>query len=718
MKKIIKTKVLDGCYYIQIPSINFSILCASPADVIKHLKKRELICPLDDGYENGPDAILLSDISVQNFQFSNLCEFPIAQMLFRQHRASKPMLIGDPKQVDRQLEYLTRGYYGLLNEYELKNSGLSEEEVRSLMEMKLGFIKESEERFEKRLDVNYLIDNQKTLLNHGVELQRYGLNRFELCFEDETIDIDLNLTKEERYESPYELGFSSLKSGDFSVIHSGQGDGWSIDNPSMSSILIYKDKIYLVDVPPNILDILNALGIGLNDIEGIFHTHAHDDHFAGLTSILLVDHKLKYYSSKVVRHSVMKKLSALLSLPYEGLEHYFDYVDLSLDTWSDIEGLEVKPKLSVHPVECNTFDFRTKKDGEYISYSHLTDIASFEVIDSMIKESDDQTSGISKSFSKDIKAHYLKARTLKKIDVGGGAIHGDAKDFIEDRSEKIILGHLESNKLTQIQKSIGSNAQFASFDHLIESSCCYIKKNALRFLESFFPSLEEDKYEPLLSCEIESLNPGTLILNERRKNEYVYLLLSGTVEKVSIDEPSSSYLYAGSFMGAKSIILDEIVNHTFRSLGFVNVLKIPKETYINFIDENNLYLDLDSLIIKSKILSQFWLFNSFLSPLVENRIVNAIEYEEYDEGEMIKDMDKGLCLIIDGYIGQYLNDELVATLKPKDYFAERHLLEFKQEPYTYKALDRVEIYIIPKDVLKNIPVIHWKLFSNYQHKAL
>ena len=45
-------------------------------------------------------------------------------------------------------------------------------------------------------------------------------------------------------------------------------------------------------------------------IEGIFHTHAHDDHFAGFTTLMRADHRIKYFATPLVRASVAKKLSA------------------------------------------------------------------------------------------------------------------------------------------------------------------------------------------------------------------------------------------------------------------------------------------------------------------------------------------------------------------------------------------------------------------------
>ena len=75
----------------------------------------------------------------------------------------------------------------------------------------------------------------------------------------------------------------------------------------MASIVIYQGKVYLIDAGPNIAYSLIALGIGVNEIEGVFQTHCHDDHFAGLSALMHRDHRVKYFATPFVRASVMKK---------------------------------------------------------------------------------------------------------------------------------------------------------------------------------------------------------------------------------------------------------------------------------------------------------------------------------------------------------------------------------------------------------------------------
>ena len=149
MGKISKIKVAEGIFFVSIPDADVYILCGCPADSVKHLMKKGLIVKREERgvvYETGPNAILLSDVLVQNGSFSNLAEFPVLQMLYRQgmllpdhpkNTGAKPLLIGSEDQVQAQLRYIHRGNYGLVSEEEIRETGIDAETAREMMALKL-----------------------------------------------------------------------------------------------------------------------------------------------------------------------------------------------------------------------------------------------------------------------------------------------------------------------------------------------------------------------------------------------------------------------------------------------------------------------------------------------------------------------------------------------------------------------------------------------------
>lgn len=457
LKNLHLTKITNGVFWLQIPEVDLYILCGCPADVVKHMMRKGQITETHTGqitFESGPNAILLSDSLLQKGEFSNLAEFPILQMMYRQgiaipshpnNKGINPILIGSEQQVNSQMEYILRGNYGLISLQEIMDSGVSGPEAEAMMRIKLKFAFGTIVKSEELLD-RCIVDQDLTEIRDGVSVRRVGFNKYEFHHRDKAVTVDLNLGPDEIYEAPYELGFHQINREFFAVVHTGEGDGWDIRRPCMASILMYKGDIYLIDTGPGIPHILLMLGIDVSEIKGIFHTHGHDDHFAGLPGLMQGDHQIKYYATALVRAAVAKKLSALMSMDEELFYQYFDVCDLEADSWNDIDGLEVKPIYSPHPVETNIFLFRALGEDGYKSYAHWADLTSFEVLESMIEE-DPSKPGISKEFYDVTRANYLIPADIKKVDIGGGMIHGQIQDFANDQSTKIILAH-RSDPLT------------------------------------------------------------------------------------------------------------------------------------------------------------------------------------------------------------------------------------------------------------------------------
>ncbi len=87
---------------------------------------------------------------------------------------------------------------------------------------------------------------------------------------------------------------------------------------------------------------------------------------------------------------------------------------------------------------------------------------------------------------------------LKKLDIGGGIIHGNAADFRVDKSSKIILGHL-SRPLNRSEKEIGSGAPFGTVDTIIPRfSKIIFSRCANDYLTTYFPNATQYQIASLL----------------------------------------------------------------------------------------------------------------------------------------------------------------------------------------------------------------------------
>ena len=220
-------------------------------------------------FETGPNAILLSDVMLQNGTFCNLAEFPVLQMLYRQgmiipdhpnNPGEKPMLIGLKELVEAQLHYIYRGNYGLVNREELLGAGASPELAEELLAMKLQFAF-GRIRHPRELVQAVDLGAEAVELKPGVWLRRLGLNHFEFRYDDDVVAVDLNLgARRDLSAALYPGRLIGFDREYFAVIHSGEGDGWDPNRPSMSIVLMFQGTIYLIDAGPNVQHSLTALG--------------------------------------------------------------------------------------------------------------------------------------------------------------------------------------------------------------------------------------------------------------------------------------------------------------------------------------------------------------------------------------------------------------------------------------------------------------------------
>jgi len=724
MGKIKRTEVIKGVYWVEIPEAELYLLCGCPEDATKHLMRLRLIVPTEkDGvtFQTGPNAVLLSDVALQNGKFCNLAEFPVLQMLYLQgmlipghpnNTGIKPMLIGAKDQIDAQMEYIYRGNYGLTSKEEIIAAGATPERADMIMRMKLKFAFGRFLPTEELLD-HRVVESEPVEIRNGVTIRRTKTNVFEVSYGGEEVTIDLTVKRGRNDRSAYPLGFQSIPRDYFSVIHSGQGDGWDINRPCMASILIYQGKVYLVDAGPNISYSLTALGIGVNEIEGIFHTHCHDDHFAGITSLLRTDRRIKYYATPLVRVSVFKKLSALLSMDEDQIDNYFEVQDLEMDTWNDLGGLEVRPFLSPHPVETSAFFFRAFWESRYLTYAHLADIASFQVLENMVTD-DDSAPGMSQADVDLTREYYLTPVDLKKIDIGGGMIHGEVEDFKDDVSDKIVLAH-RSEPLTNKQKEIGSSAPFGIVDTLIPDTSGNLRRFTFDFLRKYFPDMEHHYLRTLLNNPIVEFMPGAIILRKGRVPEDVFLIVTGTVEKIRSEDDVYNIISAGGLIGEYTGIHGLPSSSTYRTVNFVRALRITARSYAELISKTNLNELIDRRAKIREMLEQTWLFGETVSPPVQNKISDAMVLHEYDADVAIDDIPAGAIFIIEsGKVEQSRDGVVIGDLGPRGFFAEEQVLFDRTGEFSYRTAEPCRIYEVPGSIINDVPIVMWKLLEAYE----
>jgi hemerythrin len=717
--------ISSGVHLVEIPEAGLSVLCGCPADSVKLLMKKGIIVgSRKDGVvvETGPNAILLSDASTQSETFCNLSEFPILQMLYRQgmmvpghpgNTGRKPMLIGLESQVRSQSQYIFRGNYGLASLEEIMAVGVPQETAKDYLRMKLWFafgrVRPTEEMLESRF-----VGSSPVELRSGATVRRLGFNLYEFAFRGEKARVDLNLRQGERYPASYSLGFHKIRREYFSVVHLGEGDGWDTEKPCMGSLITFQGRIYLIDAGPNIEQSLTAIGISVNEIEGVFHSHSHDDHFAGFTSLVRCDHRIKYYATPLVRASVVKKLCALMGMEEAMVSRYFEVHDLQPGEWNDVDGLQVKPEISAHPVETNVFQFRALWEGGYRTYAHLADVVAFDTLHRMASAPADAP-GVSKAFAERLERELLAPADLKKLDAGGGLIHGAASDFARDQSGRLILSHVVG-ELSDAQKEIGSNAVFGREDVLIPANVDYEAQSAFRFLSAYFPEASAHSVRMLANCRLVPFNAGSIIYKKGEQVRSLFLILNGVGEVVDTQQGTHKFLSGGTLVGELASLVDEPSFWTVRACSYVTALEIPRQLYLAFIRENSLEDATRRLLANRRFLQGTWLFGEMLSFPVERAISSEMERRHAAAGSRIEPgAVPQLCLVAGGEV------ELLRERKPWErlsvggFWGEDAVLDGKRI-YEARAVTDVDLFQVPSRLIAGIPIVQWRLLQTREKR--
>lgn len=716
------TQVSVGIYWLQIPEANLYILCGCPAESVKHLMRRGFISTKIDkniSYETGPNAILLSDLFVQNGNFSNMAEFPVLHMLYRQgmilpehpnNTDIKPILLGNEQQLRAQLEYIRRGNYGLFSEAEIIETGIDSKMAKEMMKIKhhfaFGQIKSADELLDQ-----VTIDQEFKEIRNGVKVRRIASNQFEFFYRGETVSIDLNLPENTHYSFPYTLDYHHIPREYFAIVHSGEGDGWDLERPSMGSLIIFQGRIYLIDAPPNITYTLEKLGIDISEVHGVFHTHIHDDHFSGLPNLILSSHKVKYFATAMVRSSTAKKLAALLSMEESCLEQFFDVHDLILNEWNDCDGMQVLPLYSPHPVENNFFIFKADDKNGSKTYAHLADLTQFSILEQMNL---DKTSRVDKNFINKIKSDYLIPANVKKIDIGGGLIHGIASDFVDDTSEKILMAHT-ARPLTNREKEIGSAAPFGSTDILIPSNQNFLRRLAFYHLHSIFPTITPHQLDSLLIAPVLLINPGSIIRQRQHDYEHIDMILTGVVEYIHDNNNIAFTLSSCSLIGEQSLYSENQAGGTWRALSHVNLMRFSSHSFKSFLERANLKTTFIKKCQVIKFLFTTHLFGEKLSYALLNTIASATRIVTLSYQDSIEiNAPKTLFLIRSGQ----LSNEKNLQVNKGEFLGEENFIPNVVNLDSYQAMTETHVFIIEGVCLEEIPIIFWKLLDQYNKKQM
>ena len=391
----------------------------------------------------GPCGVLLNDEIETDGRINNFMEFPILHMFYVQGffgsanaHGFKPKAIGRKNVLESQLDYLQYGNYGVNDLDFLVDAGVDADFAGQLIKQKRFFAYGNIPDVRDLVDA-YFFDDGKIEIFKGIFIERIRPNVFRFTDGEEEAWVDLDEDGKERFDLPVQFEERELPSARFAVVDTGCGDGWDGYRTSFGAMLAASGKYFLVDAGNGIRSHVANLGVNRDNLEGIFISHVHDDHFIGLVDFVDDEKKFKVYSTLLVRESIRRKFNALTGQDFDSR---FEWIEVRYDEWSDLGLFEVMGLHTAHPIENALFAFRCRDaKGTPKTFAYFGDLASFRILDRMKENQGGQA--VDPAFIDKIIENYFLKADLKKVDVGGGAIHGYFKDFEKDAGGEVIFGH-------------------------------------------------------------------------------------------------------------------------------------------------------------------------------------------------------------------------------------------------------------------------------------
>ncbi|MBF0197539.1 MAG: cyclic nucleotide-binding domain-containing protein [Planctomycetes bacterium] len=598
--KIQLIPICPGSHLLQIKDLGISWIFNPWPDISKFLIQKELSF----------NGVVCPDTRVQHGVNCNLIEFPLLHALFNQgmiFKGLKPVMIGTSFQLENNSSGFKRAMYGFYNTKELRALGMEADEANALMKEIKGLSYNGIMPIEDLLEFCVLepLEDNPTLKSatkfKGMKIWKENVNVFVVQWRGETVTIDCNLKEDEQYSPPLKIDVKNIPFTMFQVIDTGEEDGFS-PNSCMHTVVQWREKIICIDLPMNVSYLLERISISKYEIDAVIFTHCHDDHIGDLPLLMQLGKKIKILCPRVIWQSILLKAASMLYMAPEEFDRYFDYTPLEYGKDFHYCGLRIMAFPSIHSVPCALYRIRGMIRGEWKTYCHLSDILNLKRTRELLKNGI-----ISKKRYNAYREFLLQKADIKKIDVGtvtgmeAFSVHGHWRDFIDDETDHIILGHINANLLDEeAQVQVGQLAVVGSARDLsmgMEHS--YIDKyieRAIKFLTDYMLIIVNEKLlrgelsrediddvvRQFANQEIKLIQPRTPFLKTGQESTYVDMVVSGIgsvwesnkkgVKRIAI-------IQAGDLIGDMGVLRKEPRNASIRADTYMRVLRIPGQLF-------------------------------------------------------------------------------------------------------------------------------------------
>jgi hypothetical protein len=257
-----------------------------------------------------------------------------------------------------------------------------------------------------------------------ISLERLGPSAFRILYGEEAFEIDLTVTQE---QTPvYQINQQPMDKspGRFNLTVLGRSNGFDPNDPANGYLLNIDGKIVLWDCPAYLHQHLQKLKVEPGEIDALILSHVHEDHID--TSESLRDPPFDLYATPEVYLSLLVKLAAVFGCSVEEAKRYHNWKPIQLGTAMNFCGATFEFFHAVHAIPALGCRIAAQANGKqgllHVSGDHL----SVETLRTML-----DNGGISQRRFDFVMNLLTGEETLILMDAGGGAIHGDYRDYLD-----------------------------------------------------------------------------------------------------------------------------------------------------------------------------------------------------------------------------------------------------------------------------------------------
>ncbi len=671
---------------------DFSILFGCPPEIIKHLIVQNV--PF-------PDYIVIPDTLYRHSVLQNATEFPLYYFLFVQghfFKGKKLSIIGQSNHIENNRRLLS-----------LTLLGPTKEEYQAIGDSPFfdGLYKESralsvKDKEGKEIPIDGLVDFlsfQKDKIDTGqFSLSHEDLNVYKVKGER----IDINFTDEQI--PPYNLNpdFVPMRPEKFGVDVLGGASGFSARNPCSGLVLNYNSDHMLIDCVPYLEYSLNARGISKQQIKSIFLSHIHDDH-CNIFPLILFNNKIKFLGTKEVFWMACRKLALMTQHETSEFYSYFDFIELEPYQPNDFYGITITPHYTVHSIPTIGATFSMLCEGHERDIVFVGDNKNLPDIKKMVEEG-----SVSQDKYDRLLSLYRDRHDILFADGGMGLLHGDPRDSLESKSDRVVFLHLEKLP-AEFDTTFTLATHGKRFAIQDADDRAYLIKTMLK-LNHHFPGISEEWETTLLSkLHIVKYNKGDVIMKQgSTSNGVISLILSGNVSvlhhngkelrEVSIEE-------TGDLIGDMAVV-NRVEERSASVVARtpVTLCQMHENLFYSFIKAENRIDDIKRMWKIRSELEVNYPFTEF-SDVVNQRIARVGKRLEVSKDEVVinqGDTGKEFYIILSGSFSVWKDGKDIDTIGPGEMFGEHGSLADRVRNATVKAKEKSILLQIGKQDIGRI----------------